>query len=100
MILKGNQRAGGDELASHLMNAFDNEHVEVAQVRGTVADDLHGAFGEYEDHAKRHQEKVKALAEGVRQKVKNDTEQMIALSNSLRDFADSVNGAHEKFLKE
>jgi hypothetical protein len=51
MILKGNQRAGGDELASHLMNAFDNEHVEVAQVRGTVADDLHGAFGEYEAHA-------------------------------------------------
>jgi hypothetical protein len=51
MILKGNQRSGGDELATHLMNAFDNEHVEVAQVRGTVADDLHGAFGEYEAHA-------------------------------------------------
>ena len=51
MILKGNQRAGGDELANHLMNAFDNEHIEVAQVRGTVADDLHGAFGEYEAHA-------------------------------------------------
>jgi hypothetical protein len=51
MILKGNQRAGGDELASHLMNAFDNDYVEVAQVRGTVADDLHGAFGEYEAHA-------------------------------------------------
>lgn len=48
MILKGNQRAGGADLATHLMNAFDNERIEVAQIRGTVADDLHGAFGEYE----------------------------------------------------
>jgi MobA/VirD2-like, nuclease domain len=55
MILKGNQRAGGDDLATHLMNEFDNERIEVAQIRGTVADHLHGAFGEYE-----------ALASGTR----------------------------------
>ncbi len=48
MILKGNQRAGGADLASHLQNEFDNELVEVAEIRGTVAQDLHGAFGEYE----------------------------------------------------
>lgn len=48
MILKGNARGGGADLALHLMNAFDNERVEVGQVRGTVAEDLHGAFGEYE----------------------------------------------------
>jgi hypothetical protein len=48
MILKGSQRGGGADLALHLMNAFDNERIEVGQVRGTVADDLHGAFGEYE----------------------------------------------------
>ncbi|EGE59912.1 Relaxase/mobilization nuclease family protein [Rhizobium etli CNPAF512] len=48
MILKGNQRAGGADLATHLMNEFDNEFVEVAEIRGTVAQDLHGAFGEYE----------------------------------------------------
>lgn len=48
MILKGNQRAGGTDLATHLMNAFDNERVEVAQIRGTVAEHLHGAFAEYE----------------------------------------------------
>jgi hypothetical protein len=48
MILKGNQRAGGDDLATHLMNAFDNERIEVVQIRGTVADHLHGAFAEYE----------------------------------------------------
>lgn len=48
MILKGSARGGGSDLALHLMNAFDNERVEVGQVRGTVAEDLHGAFGEYE----------------------------------------------------
>jgi hypothetical protein len=48
MILKGSQRAGGADLALHLMNAFDNERIELGQVRGTVADDLHGAFGEYD----------------------------------------------------
>jgi hypothetical protein len=48
MILKGNQRVGGTDLASHLQNEFDNDLVEVAEIRGTVAQDLHGAFGEYE----------------------------------------------------
>ncbi|RIK59419.1 MAG: relaxase [Planctomycetota bacterium] len=48
MILKGSQRAGGADLALHLMNEFDNERVELAQVRGTVADDLYGALAEVE----------------------------------------------------
>lgn len=48
MILKGSQRAGGADLATHLLNAFDNEKIRIAQIRGTVADDLHGAFAEYE----------------------------------------------------
>ncbi len=48
MILKGNQRAGGADLATHLMNEFDNDLVEVAEIKGTVAHDLHGAFGEHE----------------------------------------------------
>jgi len=47
MILKGNQRGGGQKLAAHLMNAFDNERVEVAEVRGAVAQDLSGAFAEW-----------------------------------------------------
>src|SRR6202049_3663624 len=47
MILKGNQRGGGQQLAVHLMNSFDNEVVEVADVRGTVARDLSGAFAEW-----------------------------------------------------
>ena len=44
MILKGNQRAGGQQLAAHLMNSFDNERVELVEVRGAVARDLPGAF--------------------------------------------------------
>ncbi len=48
MITKGNQRAGGQQLATHLLNEFDNEKVEVHDVRGTVAKDLHGAFAEWQ----------------------------------------------------
>lgn len=46
MILKGNQRAGGSQLALHLLNVADNEHVTVHEMRGFVADDLHGALNE------------------------------------------------------
>lgn len=46
MILKGNQRAGGIQLATHLMNVRDNEHVTVHELRGFMSDDLHGAFNE------------------------------------------------------
>ena len=46
MILKGSQRAGASALADHLMNDRDNDHVTVLEVRGFVADDLHGALSE------------------------------------------------------
>ena len=48
MILKGSQRGNGADLATHLMNSFDNERIEIAEVYGAVADDLHGAFAEFE----------------------------------------------------
>jgi hypothetical protein len=48
MILKGNQRKGAADLATHLSNEYDNERIEIAEVRGTVADDLHGALAEIE----------------------------------------------------
>jgi hypothetical protein len=47
MIPKGNQRGGGRQLATHLLNQFDNDNVEVADLRGAVAQDLHGAFHEW-----------------------------------------------------
>ena len=52
MIPKGNQRGGGQQLAAHLMNDFDNDRVEVANVRGSVAQDLSGAFAEWQADAK------------------------------------------------
>lgn len=48
MILKGKQRGDGADLAIHLMNSFDNEDIEIAEVYGTVAGDLMGAFAEFE----------------------------------------------------
>lgn len=51
MIPFGSQRAGGQDLATHLLNAQDNERLEVVQVRGSVARDLHGAFAEWEAQA-------------------------------------------------
>ena len=52
MIPKGNQRAGGQQLATHLLNAYDNDRVEIADVRGAIAQDLHGAFAEWYAEAK------------------------------------------------
>jgi hypothetical protein len=46
------QRDDGQELAAHLANAFDNENVEIHEVRGAVARDLSGAFAEWEAQAR------------------------------------------------
>lgn len=45
MILVGNQRGGAKDLADHLLKQ-ENEHVEVHELRGFIAGDLHGAFTE------------------------------------------------------
>lgn len=44
MILKGSQRAGGRQLAVHLLRTDENEHVRVHELRGFVGEDLHSAF--------------------------------------------------------
>lgn len=46
MILKASQRAGAKQLAWHLLNERDNEHVSVHELRGFVADNLVDAFNE------------------------------------------------------
>lgn len=48
MILKGSQRSGGQNLATHLLRVDDNEHVRIHQVRGFASENLHGAFKEAE----------------------------------------------------
>lgn len=52
MIPFSSQRGLGQDLATHLLNEHDNEIMEVAEVRGAVADDFHGAFAEWELQAK------------------------------------------------
>jgi hypothetical protein len=47
MIPKASQRGGGRQLATHLLNEFDNERVHIAEIRGAMAADLHGAFAEW-----------------------------------------------------
>lgn len=46
MILKGSQRSGAKQLSSHLLNDRNNDHVELLELRGFVADDLTGALQE------------------------------------------------------
>lgn len=51
MIPFASQRGGGQDLATHLMNAYDNEVTELAHLRGAIASDLHGAFKEWQVQA-------------------------------------------------
>ncbi|WP_298729258.1 relaxase/mobilization nuclease domain-containing protein [uncultured Pseudomonas sp.] len=51
MIPFASQRGSGQDLASHLLNAYDNELAEVAHLRGSIAHDLHGAFKEWQVQA-------------------------------------------------
>ena len=51
MISFASERGLGQDLATHLLNEHDNEEMELAEVRGAVAQDLHGAFAEWEFQA-------------------------------------------------
>jgi MobA/VirD2-like, nuclease domain len=46
MILKASQRGGGKQLGLHLLKTEENEHVEVHEVSGFVADSVRGAMKE------------------------------------------------------
>lgn len=46
MILKASQRAHGAELAKHLLNEHENDHVTVHEIRGFIADTLAEALQE------------------------------------------------------
>lgn len=46
MILKASQRSGAKQLGLHLLKTEENEHVEIHEVSGFVADDLMGAMKE------------------------------------------------------
>lgn len=46
MILVGSQRGGAGNLARHLLNDKENDHVTVQELRGFTARDLQGALEE------------------------------------------------------
>ncbi|HWA20530.1 MAG TPA: relaxase/mobilization nuclease domain-containing protein [Devosia sp.] len=46
MIIKASQRGGASQLANHLLNEFDNDHITVESVRGFAASDMKEAFAE------------------------------------------------------
>ena len=46
MILVGNRRGGAANLAQHLMNVRENDHVHIHELRGFISSDLDGAFHE------------------------------------------------------
>ncbi|WP_158548441.1 relaxase/mobilization nuclease domain-containing protein [Parvularcula marina] len=46
MIIVASQRGGAAQLGLHLLNVEDNEHVELHEISGFVADDVVGAFKE------------------------------------------------------
>ena len=46
MILKASERGGAKQLALHLMNMKDNDHVELHRVHGCIANDIEGALTE------------------------------------------------------
>ena len=46
MILKGSQRSGGKQLGAHLLKTEENEHVEVHEVTGFIAETVQGAMME------------------------------------------------------
>lgn len=48
MLIKGNQRGHGGELAKHLQNTNDNEHIEIHAIKGFAADTIEEAFQEAE----------------------------------------------------
>lgn len=48
MIISGLQTGNTRWLAAHLLNAADNEEVELAEVTGTVAQDVEGALAEFD----------------------------------------------------
>lgn len=46
MIIKASQRGSGGQLARHLLNSRDNDHVTVHELRGFMADNVKDAFHE------------------------------------------------------
>jgi hypothetical protein len=85
MIIVASQRSGAVALADHLMNMHDNDHVEVIEIDGFMAEDLHGAFKEA--HAISKATKCQQFLFSVSL---NPPEQEIVSDDDFREAADRV----------
>ncbi len=84
MILKASQRRGTQELAKHLLNGDENDHITVHEIRGFVSDDLAGALQE-----------IEAISRGTQ-----CTQFMFSLSLSPPEYADVPVGDFESAIDD
>lgn len=84
MILKASQRGGDAALAAHLMNADDNEHIEVHAINGFISNDVAGAFQE-----------IRAAAQGT-----NCKQYLFSLSLSPPEEANFSNAEFEAAIEQ
>lgn len=88
MILKGSQRSGANNLSAHLMNDIDNDHVDLFELRGFIAADLHGALTE--SHAISKGTKCQQFMFSLSLSPPKD------VFATEQDFVDAANRAEEK----
>ena len=88
MILKGSQRAGAKQLAAHLLNDRDNDHVEVLELSGFVSEELRGAFREVEAISKATRCKQYLFSLSL-----SPPKQVVAGEEDFRDAADRAEQA-------
>ena len=88
MIIKGNTRTGGAYLPAHLLNARDNDHVEVFELRGFASENLTTAVHE-----------VDALAKGTNCKkpwFSTSINPPMEAEVSEKDFMDAIERCEQK----
>ena len=78
MIIKASQRGGYRNLANHLTNAQDNDHVTFYETRGMIGNSLHAALAE-----------IDAVSQGTRCR-----QPMFSVSFNPPEYADVT---HEQF---
>ncbi|MEI5668933.1 hypothetical protein WBO78_28615 [Bosea sp. CCNWLW174] len=87
MILVGFQRGGGANLAAHLINRRDNDHVTVVELRGFVGTTLREVFDEA--HAISKATKAKQYLFSLSLKPPRDAEVSIEALKAAADRAEA-----------
>lgn len=88
MILKASQRSGTKQLAQHLLNAEQNEHVDVHELRSFMAGELMGALQEIQAQAQANKNIKKPL-------FSMSINPPIGKSATVADFVEAANRAEQ-----